>query len=333
VNQDVAFLVPLARAGEFLPAAAVLPRPVFDRLHHPLTVVDEPDALYAALGAVSVRLDGCFREGGTGGTCRPQVRLVLQPVMTFESGLTTRDAAVHVFFSASEQEILGATSALAALRSERKLNLSSEVETPHPGFTDAEWTRRAKEILAPLLTASRLVRATEMGVHASNQAWIFAGLDLSSGVPADIRIPTLGEHTDGHVTSTGGTERTEITLDPFPTVESALARWVAPGGAAAATEEDRRAAAASVLRLEDPSVHDSGTVDCATCHAGSTARHALAASGTGLASPVQVPDAYLDTRNLRAFGYFFDKPSVSPRVQREIEAVRMDLTQRLEKAP
>jgi hypothetical protein len=333
VNQDVAFLVPLTRATEFLPASAVLPRAVFDRFHHPLTVVDEPDALFAALGTVSVRLDACFREGGSSGPCQPQVRLVLQPVMTFESGITTRDAAVHVFYAASEKEILDATSALAALRTERKLDVPSVLEAPHPGFSDAEWALRAKVILSPLLARSRIVRATQMGVHASDQAWIFGGLDLSSGVPSDIRIPTLGDETDGHVTSTGGTQRTEITLDPVPTVERSLSLWVAPGGATAATAEDRQAAVASVLRLEDPAVHDSGTVDCATCHVGSAARHALGASGETFTSPVQVPDVYRDTRNLRAFGYFFQTPSVSPRVQREIEAVRADLTQRLENAP
>lgn len=333
VNQDVAFLVPLARAAEFLPASAVLPRAVFDRFHHPLTVVDEPDDLYAALGTVSVRLDACFREGGSGGTCLPQVRLVLQPVLPVDGRLTTRDAASHVFFAASEKEILEATSALAALRTERKLEVPTALEGPHPGFEDAEWTRRARAILSPLLAHSRIIRATQMGVHASNQAWLFAGLDLASGVPVDIRIPTLGSEHDGHVTSTGGTERTEITLDPFPTVEAALARWVAPGAAAASTDGERLEATASVRRIEDPTVHDSGTVDCATCHVAGTARHALAAAGADIQSPVSVPDVYKDTRNLRAFGYFFEAPSVSPRVQREIEVVRADLTQRLEKNP
>lgn len=332
-NHDVAFVVPLARAGAFLPASDVLPRSLFDRFHHPLTVVDEPDALYAALSTVSVRLDACFKEGGSSGTCQPQVRLVLQPVMTFDSGLTTRDAAAHVFYAASEREVLDAVSALAALRSEREIQLPAAMDVPHPGFSDAEWTRRAKAILTPLLGASRIVRATQMGVHASNQAWIFSGLDLSSGVPADIRIPTLADVTDGHVTSTGETERTEITLDPVPTVERALSQWVAPGGAQAATEDDTRAAAASALRLEDPTAHDSGTVDCATCHIAASSRHALAAAGAVIQSPVSVPGIFGDTRNLRAFGYFFDAPAVSPRVLREITAVRTDLTKRLENTP
>ncbi|HEY1088165.1 MAG TPA: hypothetical protein VGE37_10740, partial [Archangium sp.] len=122
VEQDVSFLVPLDQARGFLAAsasggdgAALLDRALFDRLH-PLTVTDEPDALYAALSTVAVRFDACFTEGRGEPPCRPQVRLVLQPVFDSADGVTTRDAAVHLFFSVTTEELDAAVRALSSER-------------------------------------------------------------------------------------------------------------------------------------------------------------------------------------------------------------------------
>ena len=51
--QDATFLVPLPQARTFLPGRELLPRVLFDR-GHVLTVTDEPDALYEALGTVEI---------------------------------------------------------------------------------------------------------------------------------------------------------------------------------------------------------------------------------------------------------------------------------------
>lgn len=329
VTQDVAFLVPLGDARSTLPASLVLPRSAFDELHHPLTVVDEPDDLYRALAAVSVRLDACFQEGATPGPCQPQVRLVLQPVFDEAGGPTTRDAAVHVFFSATERQVLELARALATARTQRGLAVPAAVEAGHPGFADAAWRRALEEKLLPLLDPARLVRVTSMSVHASNQAWIFGGTDYVDGQAVRVGIPTLGA-PDAHVTSTGGTTALEVTIDPGSSVEAPLMPVIAPGGLARASPAELAAAARSVQRLEDPAVHNPATVDCATCHVAAIAQHAFVRQGVAIDASVPAGDAFADTRNLRAFGYFFRLPAVSPRVQREITLVRDDLTRRLE---
>ena len=91
------------------------------------------------------------------------------------------------------------------------------------------------------------------------------------------------------------------------------------------------AAAASIQRLEDPSIHNPGTVDCASCHVAAIAQRALVNYGVGIDSTVAASSAFDDTRNLRAFGYFFSVPAISPRVQRETELVRDDFARLLEK--
>lgn len=333
VDQDVSFLVPLDQARAFFPAARAMPRSLFDRLQHPLTVVDEPDALYGALSTVAVRLDACFREGTDASVaCRPQVRLVLQPVFDSAEGVTTRDAAVHLFFSVTEQEVVGAVKALAALRTKRGVKVHEGLEAAHPGFGDAAWVSGVRDVLAPLLTSERLVRATEMSVHASNQAWIFSGVEVSGDAVTDIVIPTLSPERDDHVTSTGGRDAITLTLGPAPVAEPALVTVLEAEVRAAASASQLSEAVAALTRIEDPASHNPGTIDCASCHVVATARKFLLRDAPGAATDIGfVPsDAYADSRALRAFGYFFTAPAISPRVQRETRVVRADFSLRLE---
>ena len=330
LTQDVSFLVPLEQSRTFLPAATVLPRAHFDRLH-PLTVVDEPDALYSALSVVAVRLDACFREGVMPGPCQPQVRLVLQPVFEEAKVLTTRDAAVHLFFSTTEAQLLTLLRSMSTLRAQKGISPPDALAAPHPGFADETFVRAMRAEMLPFVGAGELVRITSMSVHASNQAWIFAGSNLINGEPSDIAIPTLTGATEDHVTSTGSSGALEVTIDPESPMEPALMPVLASGGLSRATAEELAAAATSVQRLENPAAHNPGTVDCAACHVAALTQRALSKQGITVAGSLGASGAYDDTRNLRAFGYFFSAPAISPRVQRETAVVRDDFARRLEK--
>lgn len=338
VDQDVSFLVPLAQARSFLPAAgpagdgaSLVSRTLFDRLHA-LTVTDEPDALYAALSTVGVRLDACFTEGVGAQPCRPQVRLVLQPVFDSALGVTTRDSAIHVFFSVTDQELEHVVGELARLRARLGIEVSAGLTGAHPGFESADWVQGAHALLLPLLEANRVVRATAMSVHASNQAWIFSGVEVSMGTFTEIVVPTLAPATEGHVTSTGARDAITITLDPPSAAEPTLPTVLKTSARQAASEADLAAAIEAVLRLENPAAHNPGTVDCAACHVAATAKWFLVNQSPGrvIDSPAPASDVYADSRALRAFGYFFQAPALSPRVQRETSAVRNDFAHRLE---
>lgn len=338
VDQDVSLLVPLAAARSFLPAsgavgdgAALVSRELFDRLP-PMTVVDEPDALYAALSTVGVRFDACFTEGRGQQTCRPQVRLVLQPVFDSADGATTRDTAIHLFFSVDEAQLKRAVRELSLLRTKTGVVVGEGLTGSHPGFEQAAWVDGAKAILVPLLRAERVVRVTSMDVHASNQAWIFSGFEVSGGTFTPIVVPTLSPAVDAHVTSTGGRDSIAITLDPLPVAEPTLPTVLQASARMQASGEDLAAAVAGLLRLEDPTAHNPGTVDCASCHVAATARWHLVnqAPSVSADSPIAVSEVYADSRAMRAFGYFFQAPALSPRVQRETAAVRADFSHRLE---
>lgn len=335
VSQDVAFLVPLNESRGFITAREVMPRAFFDQLR-PLTVSDEPDDLYSALSVVGVRLDACFQEGAPPSACQAQVRLVLQPVFDDSAaagGVTSRDAAVHVFFATSSAEVVGAAKAFIKLRTERKLMVPDELEAAHPGFADAEWRSKVKAVLLPLMTSDRLVRITSMGVHASGQAWLFSGINIMGGQPEDIQVPTLTVTTEDHVTSTGGSAALELSVDPVSAAEPTLAPVTVSGGLNQATADQLAAAQSSLERLENPLVHNPGTVDCATCHVAAVSRVALEKRGLTFDSPVRTAAVFEDTRNLRAFGYFFDRPALSPRLLREVALVRDDFNTRLEQSP
>lgn len=334
VDQDVSFLVPLDQARTFLPAAgssSILARALFDRLR-PLTVVDEPDALYAALSTVAVRLDACFKEGTQSQPCRPQVRLVLQAVFDSPTGPTTRDAAVHLFFSVSEAEVKQVVRELSLLRVQQGTTVGEGLTGAHPGFAKAGWVDAARKLLVPLLRPDHLVRATEMTVHASNEAWVFSGVNIDGATVTDIVLPTLSPAVEGHVTSTGAKDSLIVTLDPAPVAEPTLPLLLKSSERQQAAPSALTEAAAGLLRIEDPQTHNPGTVDCASCHVAATARYFLNKEVPSMAinSPVGVSDVYADSRAQRALGYFFQRPAISPRVQRETMAVRADFAHRLD---
>ncbi len=338
VDQDVSFLVPLSHARLFLPAAgmagdgdALVSRALFDRLPA-LTVTDEPDALYAALSTVGVRLDPCFSEGAGPPACQPQVRLVLQPIFDSGDGPTTRDAALHVFFSVTRAELERLVGELSLLREKSGVALPGGLTGAHPGFDNPAWVARARTLLRPLLREDRVVRATAMSLHASNEAWVFSGVAVSAGTFTDLAVPTLAPAVKGHVTSTGAREALTITLDPPSSAEPTLPTVLQSSSRRQASDLQLAAAVEAVLRLENPEVHNPGTVDCASCHVAATVKWFLVNQSPAavIDSPVPSSDVYADSRALRAFGYFFQAPAISPRVQRETAAVRSHFVHRLE---
>ncbi len=337
---DVTFLVPLSASDATMANLAksrgrygvLVPRGHFDNIAAtaPLTVVDEPDALYEALTVVAVRLDPCFVEGSGESACQSQVRLVLQPVIPAAPGaseLTTRDAAVHAFYAVPRAELDDLVAAMSRLRAGDGMSLGVH---PDP--------KRAMALVLRYVGAERLVRITHMSVHSSNEAWIFGGFDIIP-VPADpdagqrraIPIVGIDQDEDGdtanddrfrfeqHLTSTGATEDLDATLIPAPIIEPDIVDFLASTRRAALAPAAREASLAALDRLLDPGHHNPGTVDCASCHIATSALR-FATRDTAEQADLVSP-AYDDTRNQRMFGYFGAVPSISLRVHLETDAV------------
>ncbi|MDX2010821.1 MAG: hypothetical protein SFW67_11540 [Myxococcaceae bacterium] len=134
---------------------------------------------------------------------------------------------------------------------------------------------------------------------------------MTSTSPAGLPHALEGQvsHLEHHVTSTGGTSRLEATLIPASMMERSFSSATSGKGPV----DDARP---SLDRLESPEVHNPGTVDCGGCHLASTARwHWSSTEARAGLDP-----SYADTRNLRALGYFFDQPAISPRTRLETAA-------------
>lgn len=314
---DVSFLLPLdpnaANASTAITASSLgghgvlLPRARFDSFER-LTRVDEPDALYAALQVVGVRLDPCFFEGGpeVTPTCTSQIRLVLQPVFAAADGQRkTRDAAMHAFYAVPEDELRTLAAAIAERRTDVDLD----------GDTLGVTTLAVADLLLPHLGEGRLTRVTAMSVHPTGQAWIFTGQDLHDGTATDITIRGVDE-LEEHLTSKGGRATLDATLIPEPTIEPAIAGFLELARRKTLTPEASDDGIAALERLLDPAEHNPGTVDCASCHVATTGLR----FATRDAEPARVPAVYDNTSNQRMFGFFSETPSVSPRVVAESRA-------------
>lgn len=308
---DVSFLIapgtaPTFGADTVAGHGALLPRELFDRLPA-LTRVDEPDALYAQLDVVGVRLDPCFVEGAEPTSCAPQVRLVLQPVIAGPDGTTTRDATVHLFYAVPVETIDELAAAFARWRQERDLGAQVGVlSEPADAIT----------ALLPHLGEARLSRITFVSVHASGQAWTFGGFDVDEQGLTQITPPGVDEH-EQHLTSTGGLTTLDATILPPPLVEPAILPYLDAESRSTLDPEQTERAEQAIERLLDPESHNPGTVDCASCHMATAAlqhiRVEQGAEGPGT--------AYSDSQNQRMFGYYGMLPSVSPRVVAETEHV------------
>ncbi len=311
---DVAFLLPLdtlreagLRAADVAAHGTILPRDVFDRVPA-LTRVDEPDALYAALTVVAVRLDPCFREGGATALCEAQVRLVLQPVIDSEAGPVTRDATIHAFHTVPSEALLRLVSDLANLR---RAHGGDGAIGARPDAV------AAADLLRGHIGARRLSRVTFMAVHASDEAWTFGSLvrDPATGDLRPSGIPGVPARAEQHLTSTGHRETLDATILPAPVLEPALAPLLSARERASLDASGQAEARAALARILDPAEHDTATLDCASCHVATGAAAFLARE------PGVPPEGvYSDTRNQRMFGYFGALPSISPRVVAEVAA-------------
>lgn len=316
-----------------------MPRAVFDHVPR-LTRTDEIDDLYGDLLVVGARLDPCFREGGSDAPCRPNVRLVLQPVRPPPSGAnetpTARDASMHAFYdAASEGEILDAVKALAELRAARGVAADGPLGV-HPLLVDGEGRRDVADVLRPLLLPDRLSRVTSMGVHGEDTAWTFSGFDLVDGEPRAIVIAATDGVTEQHALSDGAPGAIHASVEPPLAAEDDITLLLDDARARAATKAERQAAFDAAARIENPTRHDPGTIDCVSCHLAPTARAAALQREPMDASPDVftstrhdlTPTSYDDTRMVRAFGWRYRELALSQRVVNESAAVA-DLVQSL----
>ncbi len=230
----------------------------------PLTRVDEPADLCAALTVTAARLDPCFRTA-LQGECTPQVRLVLQPVFDGEA----RDAAIHAFYDVDVDDLTTAVTSLMRLRLARDLDGRGPLGV-HPVLTDDAGMADVNTVFSTLLAQAQLKKFTQITVHGDNSAWSFS---LREFVDGEV---TSGDASVQHVLSRS-TSTIDIRVTPPSLGPDDFTLLLRDDIASTTTTAEQQTAFNHAARVEHPNVHDTGTVDCATCHTAAAARTATIA--------------------------------------------------------
>jgi len=343
---DVSFLYPLPeeRAERTsllgLDAAgrrgALLPRALYDRLP-PLDTLASNEELYLLQRVVGVRLDPCFPAPSAPGGCLQTLRLVVQPVVPDGAGLTTTDLALHLFYRLSGDELPVLLQDLAAER--RMAGIAREDDVPaggaHPLLAregiSGPFAGRLRGWILEHAGVDTLFRVTFMGREHVGLTWRFGAFSVEDKDLTPLKVPLLSvtEQTFTNHDFAGETFVNAGTLPVSPSTADVKLLFD-PSRFRAAPEAAQAIAIDNALRVENPDFETPESIDCATCHAVGPALH-LARVSTGDSAfdrAYRRPDGttptgatVTKTNELRAFGYFGAKPSISQRTANETAAV------------
>lgn len=351
---DVSILLPLLNNPTVGLKSQLLPGQLYSKL--PTLVFKIPsDQTYQELSLVAVRWDAP----------RSQIRLVWQPKVVTQAGVTTRDAAIHTFHTLAVDAAQVLEDELQSLKCEAE---HSGVSTRglalqiHPALVDSSTRKRATSritrILKRFATTQSLTRVTLMQLDATDVVWIFTGFDVIHEKEGGIRLLAFD------VPRTNSFSQSFDTQDASGRVFNGRGASPRPRGLSdtlddvTASDRSRRPLTEDQLwnvlqtldRIENPSVHSAETMDCVTCHvaqpvgAGLRLRHpgflkaleasevarpwvyqALHGEALNLESKSVRPE---HTLRLRMFGYFESDAMISPRVVYETADVVLFLRQR-----
>ncbi len=344
---DVSFLYPLpteraertallgldaaGRRGALLPHALYLGLP-------PLDTLASNEELYLLQRVVGVRLDPCFPAPSAPGGCLQTLRVVVQPVVPADgASLTTTDLALHLFYRLDGDELPGLLQDLAVER--RTAGIAREDDLPNGGAhpllvregISGPFAGRLRGWILDHAGADRLFRVTFMGREHVGLTWRFGAFSVEDKQLTPLKVPLLSvtEQTFTNHDFAGETFVNAGTLPVSPSTADVKLLFD-PSRFRAAPEAERNVAIDNAFRVENPDFETPESIDCATCHAVAPALH-LAQMSTGASvsdrayrrpnGTTPTGATVTKTNELRAFGYFGARPSISQRAVNETAAV------------
>jgi hypothetical protein len=151
-------------------------------------------------------------------------------------------------------------------------------------------------------------------------------------------IPRVGTRLQSFINKAGEQNSFEGGLKPSPTGSDTFGSLLARAPQITDTE-DLQSAARAIHRIENPTIHNPETIDCASCHTAAPARHWAVThfptlgldqnefTFTSLLNLTNLSPHQDSTINLRAFGYFGKQMTTSQRTIHESAAIADRLNQ------
>jgi hypothetical protein len=313
----------------------LLPQEVFDTIPT-FPVMPSEGLIYTRMRVLAVRFDGC---GGLPATCKPEIRLVMQP---FQPTGATRDSALHLFYRLDETAMRQVVDGLRALRPLAPEALVNGPLDVHPALVaqgvSGAYGAGLRKLVLEHIGEENLVRVTFfLRAPPMNEVWFFGGFEREAGKMTAMNVVGVG--TDPQRVILAKTATTyDYDLTPLGLTPEDGHIFYTSAAADAATEETRRTTMASYLRVDNPTIYVPDNLPCAGCHL-STFVTAEANRRFGIDPATFGDDRYtsssrdltmrgaggVNPSSLRAFGYFGFDPIIAQRTINESAAVLNNL--------
>lgn len=341
---DLTYLLPLSPAdggtpSPFPTADTMIPRALFERL---TTTPGDVLTDLSRLRLVGVRFDLCDRSKPM--PCDANAdgvfRLVHQPV--FNDG-STEDIAFHSFFPVPRSEVPRVVDTLRALARLQDVPTNGRLAVNQAIETNPEFTQTLVELLRTYASTSRLFRLTLFGQLTNRPVvmWVFRGINKQGPSFVRIDIPDLQEIDQVALAASS----VEFSLRPLADNPTGFVRAMSLSSYNLAPPSLQKESLEAMVATENPLLHTSDTVQCASCHVVTT----LIADRTSTAGvPVTsltnrytsssfdltpLGDPAVRFRTLRGLGYFGRSPLVAQRTINETANVIGEIEARFPPAP
>ena len=306
-----------------------------------------------ALRVVAVRIDPC--PDGKTGACAPQVRLIWQPVEydEFSGKWLARDAAVHCFYALSrgelellKEELWDIKKRFADLGVDTKLKALDVHPALRNKRTADAFNRDIQRALLNYVGDSNLEKITFVALLVPTKWWRFGAFEKDrNGDWQTAAIPRLDAPTEdifnvavydgiGLGPEKGVDAVFNVLPEDYPEADNIFA--VINKGYRFNDARDRsvfRGKLDAIARFQNPRKTNVDNLDCATCHYADATKYYMGnrfqeLRTAGSTEEFKNPDPALfnlenrtlaatSTRNVRAFGFFGDRPVVSQRTINE----------------
>ncbi len=359
---DVSILFPLTGApSSYLGASAqgrggvLLPETLYDAVDK--IGPSDRQAAYGDLHVVAMRLDPCFASLAPdphGDGCANQLRLIFQEVTTVNGHASATDAALHVFYAISRDDLEQMSASIEALREGRAPGERLGGLAPHPIMVregvDGPMASGVRDLILQYAGASEITRVTSFSTSDQPNFWNFFAFDVQDPIAGTVSfrsVPTIppafspiferGSTGDGSGPATSTDVEGHFT--PVTSSPDGFAPLADEATAAAMTPADRKAAFDGLVRIDHPAKNSPETIDCASCHLTTPVATLIAepiyglveredpnafhADGTFVLASEMTPTFLHGDRpfNLHAFSYVGADPAVNQRVVNETAAI------------